>query len=100
MWLMLQQDHGDDYVVATGETYSVREFLDEVFKHIDLDWRDFVEIDPRYFRPAEVDLLLGDATKAREKLGWKPKVTMQGLAKMMIEADWELAKKEAYLAKR
>ncbi len=100
MWLMLQQDHGDDYVVATGETYSVRQFLEEVFKHLDLNWQDYVEVDPRYFRPAEVDLLLGDPTKANQKLGWKPKVTMHALAKMMIESDWELAKREAYLAKR
>ncbi|MGN6626560.1 MAG: GDP-mannose 4,6-dehydratase, partial [Tepidisphaeraceae bacterium] len=100
MWLMLQQDKAEDFVIATGETYSVRQFLDEVFKHLDLDWHDYVETDPRYLRPTEVDLLLGDPTKAKQKLGWKPKVTMQQLAKMMIESDLELAKKEAYLAKR
>jgi len=100
MWLMLQQEKAEDFVIATGETYSVRQFLDEVFKHLDLDWHDYVETDPRYLRPTEVDLLLGDPTKAKQKLGWKPKVTMQQLAKMMIESDLELARKEAYLAKR
>jgi GDPmannose 4,6-dehydratase len=87
MWLMLQQDEADDYVIATGETHSVREFLDESFGHLDLDWQKHVEIDPRYYRPAEVDLLIGDATKARKKLGWEPKVTFRELAKMMVEAD-------------
>ena len=70
MWLMLQQDQPDDYVIATGETHSVREFLDEVFGYLNLDWKKYVEVDPRYFRPAEVDLLLGDAAKARKVLGW------------------------------
>jgi GDPmannose 4,6-dehydratase len=97
MWLMLQQDTADDYVVATGKTYSVREFLDEVFGKLSLDWKKYVEIDPRYYRPAEVDLLLGDATKAREKLGWVPKVDLKGLAKMMVENDWKLAKEERVL---
>jgi GDPmannose 4,6-dehydratase len=87
MWLMLQQDEPDDYVVATGETHSVREFLDEAFGHLDLDWKQFVEIDPRYFRPAEVDLLIGDASKARRKLGWTPKITFKELARTMVEAD-------------
>ena len=100
MHLMLQQEKAEDFVIATGETYSVRQFLDEVFKHLELDWHDFVETDPRYLRPTEVDLLLGDPTKAKQKLGWKPKVTMQQLAKMMIESDLDMAKKEAYLAKR
>ena len=94
MWLMLQQDQPDDYVVATGQTHSVREFLDEVFGQLDLDWHDHVEIDPRYLRPAEVDLLLGDATKAREKLGWQPKVDFKGLAKLMVEHDLRLAEEE------
>jgi GDPmannose 4,6-dehydratase len=94
MWSMLQAEQPEDYVVATGETHSVREFLDEVFGHLDLDWKRHVEVDPRYFRPAEVDLLLGDATKARKQLGWSPKVTFKGLAKMMTEADWKLAKRE------
>jgi GDPmannose 4,6-dehydratase len=98
MWLMLQQDVGEDYVVATGETYTVRQFLDEVFGHLGMDWKQYVEVDPRYFRPAEVDFLLGDANKARTKLGWKPKVTMRELAKMMTDADWSLAKKEKILA--
>ncbi len=100
MWLMLQQDKAEDYVIATGETYSVRQFLDEVFGHLGLDWHQYVEVDPRYFRPAEVDLLLGDATKAKQKLGWTPKVSMRELARMMTEADLDLAQKEAYLAKR
>ena len=98
MWLMLQQDKPDDYVIATGETHSVREFLDEVFGCLDLDWHKYVEIDPRYFRPAEVDLLLGDSTKARKVLNWEPKTTFKALAKMMTEADLELAKKESILA--
>jgi len=100
MWLMLQQDKAEDYVISTGETHSVREFLDEVFGALELNWKDFVETDPRYLRPTEVDLLLGDFTKARTQLGWSPKVTFKALAKMMTEADLELAKKEAYLAKR
>jgi GDPmannose 4,6-dehydratase len=98
MWMMLQQPKPDDYVVATGETHSVREFLDEVFGHLKLDWKKYVEIDPRYFRPAEVDLLLGDASKAKKALGWQPKVTFKDLAKMMTDADWELAKRERVLA--
>src|SRR3954447_5431360 len=98
MWLMLQQETPDDYVIATGETHSVREFLDEVFGILDLDWHKHVEIDPRYFRPAEVDLLLGDSTKARTALGWKPKITFKALAKMMTEADWELARREHLVA--
>jgi GDPmannose 4,6-dehydratase len=87
MWLMLQQDTPDDYVVATGETHSVKEFLEEAFSHAQLDWRKHVEIDPRYFRPAEVDLLLGDPTKAKQKLGWKPTVGFKALVKQMVEAD-------------
>jgi GDPmannose 4,6-dehydratase len=87
MWLMLQQDEPDDYVIATGETHSVREFLDETFGHLDLDWKQFVEIDPRYFRPAEVDLLIGDASKARRKLGWEPKITFKELVRTMVDAD-------------
>src|SRR3954463_1473440 len=83
MWMMLQVDNPEDYVIATGETHSVREFLDEVFGHLDMDWNKYVEVDPRYFRPAEVDLLLGDATKARRELGWQPQVTFKQLARMM-----------------
>jgi len=94
MWLMLQQDEPDDFVIATGENHSVREFLDEVFGYLDLDWHEYVEIDPRYFRPTEVDELLGDATKARKVLGWKPKVGFKELARMMTDADMELAEQE------
>jgi GDPmannose 4,6-dehydratase len=94
MWLMLQADEPDDYVVATGQTYSVRQFLDEVFGHLDLDWNDYVEIDPRYFRPTEVDLLLGDASKAKKVLGWQPKVDMKQLAQMMVDGDMKIAENE------
>ena len=94
MWLMLQQQRADDYVIATGETHSVREFLDEVFGYLNLDWHAHVEVDRRYFRPTEVDLLLGDAGKARRELGWRPKVDFKGLARMMTDADWRLAKRE------
>jgi GDPmannose 4,6-dehydratase len=87
MWLMLQQDTPDDYVIATGESHSVRELLDVAFGTLDLDWKPYVEIDPRYFRPTEVDHLRGDATKAREKLGWKPKVTFRELVEKMVRAD-------------
>lgn len=87
MWLMLQQDKAEDYVIATGETHSVREFLDEAFGLVGLDWKKYVEIDPRYYRPAEVDLLLGNPTKAKEKLGWKPKTTFKELVKIMLEYD-------------
>ena len=97
MWLMLQQDRPDDYVVATGETHSVREFLDEVFGHLDLDWKKYVEIDERYFRPAEVDLLLGDPAKAKKILNWEPEVTFKALAKMMVESDMEKAEDEKIL---
>ena len=96
MWLMLQQEKPDDYVVATGETHSVREFLEVAFSLLDLDYRDFVEFDTRYTRPSEVDVLLGDANKARQVLGWKPKVDFRGLVKMMIEHDLELARREKY----
>ena len=98
MWMMLQQEKPDDYVVATGETHSVGEFLDEVFGLLQLDWKKYVAVDPRYFRPAEVDLLLGDASKARKVLGWTPKVTFKALARMMTEADWKLAKNEKLIA--
>ena len=98
MWLMLQQQSAADYVIATGETHSVREFLDEVFGLLGLDWKKYVEIDPRYFRPAEVDLLLGDAANARRVLGWKPTITFKALARMMTESDWELARRERVVA--
>jgi len=97
MWLMLQQENPDDYVIATGETHSVREFAEKVFAKLDLDYRRHVEIDPRYFRPTEVDVLLGDATKARRALGWAPKVGFDGLIEMMIAADMETARKEKTL---
>jgi len=95
MWLMMNVDEADDYVVATGETHSVREFIEKAFGYLDLDWERYVEIDPRYFRPAEVDLLLGDATKAREKLGWEPKVSFENLVKLMVDHDLTLAQHEA-----
>jgi len=98
MWLMLQQDEPRDYVIATGETHSVREFLDEAFRLLDLDWREYVEHDPRYDRPAEVDLLLGDASFAKKMLGWQPRVDFKGLVKMMVEADLVLAREEKALA--
>jgi GDPmannose 4,6-dehydratase len=87
MWLMLQQDEPDDYVIATGETHSVREFVEEAFSCVGLDYRKYIEIDPRYYRPAEVDLLVGDATKARIKLGWEPKIRFRDLVRLMVEAD-------------
>jgi GDPmannose 4,6-dehydratase len=97
MWQMLQLPAADDFVIATGETHSVREFLDEVFTCLNLDWQKFVEVDPRYFRPAEVDLLLGDASKAKKALGWTPKITFKQLAKMMVDADMKLAQREKLL---
>ena len=97
MWLMLQQDEPDDYVVSTDETHSVREFCEKTFGRLDLDYREFVEVDPRYFRPAEVDLLLGTSKKARQKLGWKPRVSFDELVEMMVDADLELARKEQVL---
>jgi GDPmannose 4,6-dehydratase len=97
MWLMLQQDHPDDYVIATGETHSVCEFTEKVFQKLDLDYQKYVEIDQRYFRPAEVDALLGDSTKARKILGWQPRVNFDQLIEMMIEADLEMAKRERTL---
>ena len=89
MWLMLQQDEPDDYVVATGETYSVKDFLDESFGYAGLDWKKYVEISAKYFRPAEVDLLIGDASKAKKKLNWIPKVGFKDLVKMMVDSDLE-----------
>ena len=97
MWLMLQQECPDDYVIATGETHSVREFAEKVFAKLGLDYQQHVAIDPRYFRPTEVDVLLGDATKARKALGWQPKVGFEQLIDMMIAADLETAKKEKTL---
>jgi len=97
MWLILQQDEPDDYVIATGVTHSVKEFVEKVFNSLELDWEKHVQIDHRYFRPTEVDILLGDATKAREKLGWEPKVRFEDLVKMMVEHDMELASQEKTL---
>ena len=97
MWLMLQQDRPDDYVIATGEAYSVREFVDRVFESLSLDPREHVEIDPRYFRPSEADFLVGDASKARRELGWKPKVSFDQLISMMVEHDLELGRREMVL---
>jgi len=87
MWLMLQQDEPDDYVIATGETYSVKQFLDAAFGYVNLNWQDYVEFDERYLRPAEVDLLIGDPTKAKQKLNWEPSVTFEELVALMVEAD-------------
>jgi GDPmannose 4,6-dehydratase len=93
MWLMLQQETPDDYVIATNETHSVREFLELAFGHAGLDYRKHVEIDPRYYRPAEVELLIGDYTKARTKLGWQPKTKFADLARLMVDADIELLRR-------
>jgi GDPmannose 4,6-dehydratase len=87
MWLMLQADEGDDFVVATGQAHTVREFLERAFHHVGLEWEPHVEIDPRYFRPSEVDVLLGDPSKAREKLGWEPRVGFEELVRIMVDAD-------------
>ncbi len=95
MWMMLQAEEPDDYVLATGETQTIRQFLDYAFGYLELDWNDYVEIDPRYFRPTEVNLLLGDCTKAKEKLGWTAKTSCKELAELMIDHDLELAKQEA-----
>src|SRR5690606_32559828 len=94
MWLMLQQDQPDDYVIASGETHSVREFLDLAFAAVDLDWQDYVVIDERFLRPSEVEVLQGDASKARRVLGWEPKTSFEELVQLMIEHDWELARRE------
>jgi GDPmannose 4,6-dehydratase len=92
MWLMLQQDEPDDYVIATNETHSIRECLDMAFGYVGLDWRKYVEIDPRYYRPAEVDLLIGDYRKARKQLGWEPRTRLPELVKLMVDADVKLLK--------
>jgi GDPmannose 4,6-dehydratase len=90
MWLMLQQPEPDDFVIATGESHTIREFLQLAFERVGLDWRDYVEIDPRYYRPAEVDHLRGDASKAERVLGWKPRVTFADLVALMVDADIQL----------
>jgi GDPmannose 4,6-dehydratase len=92
MWRMLQQDQPDDYVIATNETHSIREFLDAAFRHVGLDWKNHVEIDPRYYRPTEVDLLIGDYSKAKRQLGWEPKTKFAELVKLMVDADLKLLK--------
>ena len=97
MWLILQQPEPDDCVIATGEAFSVREFLDEAARCLDIEWRDVVEIDRRYMRPAEVDALIGDASKARARLGWRPKIRFPELVRMMVEHDLEAARRECLL---
>jgi GDPmannose 4,6-dehydratase len=97
MWMMLQQDRPDDYVISTGKTITVREFCELSFARVGLDYKDFVAFDPRYLRPAEVDILLGDSTKAKTKLGWEPKTTVEELANMMVDHDLDLAKREKTL---
>jgi GDPmannose 4,6-dehydratase len=92
MWLMLQQDQSDDYVIATNETHSIREFLDAAFGHVGLDWKKYVEIDPRYYRPAEVEVLIGDYNKAKRKLGWEPATKFADLVRLMVDADIKLLK--------
>lgn len=99
MWLMLQQDKPEDFVIATGETRSVKDFLTEAFTYAGLDWKKYVEIDPRYFRPTEVETLIGDAGRARRVLKWKPKVGFQELVRMMVDADMRLVEKELYGSK-
>lgn len=94
MWMMLQQDQPDDYVVASGETHSVRELVEIAFSYVGLDYTEFVKIDPRFLRPAEVDLLIGDPIKAKEQLGWEPEVSFEKLVKMMVDSDLEMLKKE------
>jgi GDPmannose 4,6-dehydratase len=94
MWMMLQQDHPDDYVIGTGETHSVRELCQAAFSRVNLDWEDFVVVDPKFYRPAEVDLLMSDPSKAKRVLGWEPEVGFSGLVEMMVDADLELLRKE------
>ena len=97
MWLMLQQDQADDFAVATGSSISIRAFLDIVFEKLDLDWQQYVEVDPRYFRPAEVDHLEGDPAKAQRILGWEPKTDVKTLAGMMVDSDLRIAERELLL---
>ena len=94
MWLMLQQDEPDDYVISTGETHSVQEFVEEAFTHLDLDWKRYVVQDPKFYRPAEVDLLVGDPAKALNKLGWEPSVDFRGLVRLMVDADMKTLQNE------
>ena len=99
MWLMLQHDTPDDFVIATGESYSVREFVQATFEYLNLDWQKYIEIDPRYFRPTEVDYLLGDPSKAKRILGWEPKTSFNDLVQLMVNHDLELAERELALKK-
>lgn len=99
MWMMLQQHEPADFAIATGEAFSVRQFLEEAFGYANLDWKEFVEIDPLYFRPTEVDYLLGDPTKARDTLGWKPRTSFQELVRMMVDSDVRLAERESFSGK-
>jgi GDPmannose 4,6-dehydratase len=94
MWLMMQAEKSDDYVIATGETHSVKEFVQEVFSYLDMDWKEYVQIDPWYYRPSEVDFLQGDSTKARRELGWEPKVGFHELVRLMVDHDLGIAKEE------
>ena len=96
--MMLQHDEPDDFVLATGQTHTIRQFLDYSFGHLDVDWSQHIEIDPRYFRPTEVNLLLGDASKAKDVLGWTPSTSCEELARLMVEHDLELAQQEAIAA--
>lgn len=96
MWLMMQQDEPDDYVIATGETHSVREFVKEACDYVGLDWEKYVKVDPQYYRPAEVDMLVGDASKARKKLGWEPKVKFKEIVRLMVDADIAALKENRY----
>lgn len=100
MWLMMQQEKPDDYVIATGETHSVKEFLNEAFSYLGMDWEKYVEIDPRYFRPTEVDELQGDYSKVKKILGWKPKTKFEEIVRIMVDSDMELARNEKYLKER
>jgi GDPmannose 4,6-dehydratase len=97
MWLMLQHDRPDDFVIATGRTHSIRDLLTLAFGHVQIPWQNHVELDPRYCRPSEVDLLLGDASKAAEVLGWRPETTFEQLIELMIAADWRLARRERWM---
>ena len=99
MWMMLQQPEAGDFVIATGEAFSVRQFLDEAFGYAQMDWKEYVEIDPQYFRPTEVDYLLGDPTKARNTFGWKPRTSFQQLVRMMVDSDVQLAQSELAMPK-
>ena len=98
MWMMLQQKEADDYVIATNETHSIKEFLEIAFTYVNLNWQDYVEFDPRYLRPTEVDLLIGDCTKAREKLGWKPSITFTELVYLMVDSDIKASEKADTIA--